>query len=48
MCNPEIMEMPNKRGLIKLLYKHFMGKWHQTDTKKVEVVLCTVTFTIHQ
>ena len=48
ICNPEITEMLNKRGLIKLLYNHFKGKWHQAGTKKDEGVLCTVMFTIHQ
>lgn len=46
--NPEIMEMLEKRELIKLLYNHFEGKWHQAGTKKDEVVVCTVMFTVHQ
>lgn len=46
--NPEIMEMLKKRELIKLLYNHFEGKWHQAGTKKDEVVACTVMFTVHQ
>lgn len=42
------MEMLEKRGLIKLLYNHFKGKWHQAGTKKDEVVVCTVMLTVHQ